>query len=210
MPQVTDEEARRLHDLIERAGKQPPTSTPTPAQPANDRQVGGDHYRAAAGGGNGGKQNDSRLKQFWSKVDFKGPRCGNLGRCWEHTAKNPGKSLKARVSYRLNVGSIGQGMHVCHHCDNPKCVRPSHLFLGTNNDNRQDSVSKDRHARGERHGMAKLTDEQVAEIRRRYKRVSYHVSNKNALAEEFGVHPEHIGLLVRGVYRKRKTNYGSK
>lgn len=151
------------------------------------------------------KNKDKSLKTLWSKVNFQGPKCGRRGRCWETSVK----SDQARKSYKLNVGDPGK-LHVCHHCDNPKCVRPSHLFLGTNNDNRQDSVLKDRHARGERHGRAKLTDSQIEEIRNRYVRKSYHDSNAKQLAKEFGIHQEYLGLIIRNTYRKKKTNYVSK
>jgi len=70
VPQVTDEEARRLRDLIEQAGKQPPTATPTPAQPANDRQIGGNHYRAAAAAN--GEQHWDRMWRLYREAWFVG------------------------------------------------------------------------------------------------------------------------------------------
>lgn len=149
------------------------------------------------------------IRRFWEKVDKNGPEHPTHGRCWlwlpykhmDYVRDSPA----ARKAYSLFNGKIIDGNHVCHHCDNRHCVRPEHLFQGTNLDNRLDSVRKQRHAHGERHGQVRLTDEQVADIRARYRRISYHQSNKNQLAEEYGIHPEYLGLLIRKSYRKGKT-----
>lgn len=69
-----------------------------------------------------------------------------------------------RVSYRIFKGEIGDRL-VLHHCDVPSCVNPEHLFLGTHKENMRDKVSKNRCAKGENHGMSKLKDDQVREIR---------------------------------------------
>jgi len=70
-----------------------------------------------------------------------------------------------RISYEINIGPIPDGMFVLHHCDNPPCINPDHLFLGTQADNCADMANKDRSTRGERNPQAKLTGEDVTSIR---------------------------------------------
>lgn len=87
-------------------------------------------------------------ERFWSKVS-KGDGC------WEWQAgrlptgygrfSDKGVEYKAhRFSWALAHGAIPEGMLICHRCDNPRCVRPDHLFLGTNSDNQRDMVNKNR------------------------------------------------------------------
>jgi hypothetical protein len=92
-------------------------------------------------------------------------------------------------------GPIPNGMLVCHTCDNRPCINIEHLFLGTHADNSSDMVSKGRQAQGERNGNAKLTLEQVTEIRSRYVPRSAH-ANTYTLAREFGVSRSAISLIV--------------
>lgn len=70
-----------------------------------------------------------------------------------------------RVSFSLWSGTGWiKSAHVLHRCDNPTCVRPSHLFLGTTQENTADKVAKGRHPRGEAHAGSKLTGEDVGWI----------------------------------------------
>jgi len=99
-----------------------------------------------------------------------------------------------RFAWERAHGPISPGLCVCHTCDVPNCVRPDHLFLGTNADNAADKVAKGRqsHARGELCGMAKLTRGDVARIRRAK---GTHVS----VAASFNVTAYHVGRIRRGV-----------
>lgn len=71
-----------------------------------------------------------------------------------------------RLSWLIHIGNIPEGMNVCHHCDNPLCFRPEHLFLGTIQDNVTDKMKKKRHntARGDKSPHSKLREFQVREI----------------------------------------------
>lgn len=104
-----------------------------------------------------------------------------------------------RVSWELHNGPIPEGMFICHRCDNPPCWRPEHLFLGSVQENHADMVAKNRQrgAVGERNAKAKLTRQDVAEIRRLYVRQSREFGTV-ALAERFGVSNVLIGKIVRG------------
>jgi hypothetical protein len=180
--------------------------------------------------------------RFWPKVNKSGPvpaHVPHLGPCWIWLgAIDPafgygkfgmgGRGYSPwnthRAAWFLTFGEIPAGMNVLHKCDNPPCVNPAHLFLGTFQDNTRDMFAKgrgavgDRHParsrgdylprgdehparlrgdylpRGEAHVNAKLTADDVREIRRRYAEggVAY-----KQLAEAFAVTASVIGLIVR-------------
>lgn len=108
--------------------------------------------------------------------------------------------LTHRVAYSLHYGVDPGSLLVCHRCDNPPCCNPAHLFLGTAGDNTRDMIAKGRvrAPRGERSGMAKLTDAQVEEIRARAARGETQAS----IAVDFGIHPAHASRVIR---RKRRA-----
>jgi hypothetical protein len=111
-------------------------------------------------------------ERFWMRVS-------KTDGCWNWTGYTTsggygtihvdGQTICAhRYSYVLHVGPIPDGVHVCHKCDNRRCVRPDHLFLGTRVDNMQDAIAKGRLPKGEKRGHAKLNDDCVRELRQRY------------------------------------------
>ena len=104
--------------------------------------------------------------------------------------------LAHRFSWKIHNGPIPNGMFICHHCDNPTCVRPDHLFIGTPKDNTQDSVKKGRHTPfpvliGTANPQHKLTNEQVREIRK-------NIESHAQAAARFGVTKSLICAIRRG------------
>jgi predicted DNA-binding protein (UPF0251 family) len=117
-----------------------------------------------------------------------------------------------RVAYRLFCGAIPDGLVVRHRCDNPRCVRPDHLELGTVADNNRDKATRnraprvtgDRHgrhtkpertARGSRHGCAKLTEDQARAIRA----MRSAGNTQQAVACQFGVSRRTVQFIERGI-----------
>jgi transposase len=108
-----------------------------------------------------------------------------------------GKTWKAhRLSYLFHVGDIPEGMSVCHRCDNPTCVNPSHLFLGTHDDNMQDMRAKGRNVAqpGTKNGRAKLTRNDVIAIRE----MAATGTRTGTIARQFGVSGQTVFGIVTG------------
>lgn len=115
-----------------------------------------------------------------------------------------GKTWRAhRAAWDEQVGPIPEGMHVLHHCDNRRCVRIEHLFLGTHLDNMHDCAAKGRRPRlhGERNGSAHVSQQVVEEIRRRYtgtKAGNPAFVSQTQLAREYGLTQGQVSKIVRG------------
>lgn len=144
------------------------------------------YYRNKRGGDitQKSKKEKSLAERFWEKV-----KTSTEENCWEWqgnknkqgygTFRN-GKMDKAhRISWVLHYGNNIGPLYVCHKCDNPSCVNPYHLFLGTNFENMRDMVEK---GRLKQRNNVKLTEEQVSEIRS-YKGNCTH----KQLGEKYGV-----------------------
>ena len=114
--------------------------------------------------------------KFWAKVDKSG-ECwiwtGHVNKEWGYgMVRRKGRPrLTHRWAWELTNGEIPAGLMVCHHCDVPACVNPTHLFLGTHQDNMDDMIRKcrarhDAPAVGSANGAAKLTEKDIPQIRR--------------------------------------------
>lgn len=143
---------------------------------------------------------------FWYRVDKRG-----RDECWEWQAgvnafgygriadKTNKKRyrLTHRLSYELHKGKIPDGMLVCHTCDNPACVNPRHLWLGTNADNIADRTRKGRTKhpvqKGEKHSQSKLTKNQVLEIRLDWKKGT----KARAIAKKYKISEGYVYDIVK-------------
>lgn len=111
--------------------------------------------------------------------------------------KRPVLGRVHRLMFEAEFGEIPEGMYVCHRCDVPSCINPDHLFVGSHRDNMQDAARKGRIAKGELSGKAKLTSDQVAEIRSRHAEGGV---TQKILGKEYGVAPRTISNIVN--YRR--------
>ncbi len=138
------------------------------------------------------------LRKFWSNIAVSDD-------CWEWRGTKTrlgygqhGKHFLGvhRLMYCLMIGTAGTN-HVLHRCDNRSCVNPKHLFLGDHFSNMADKVSKGRcnSLKGVNHKMAKLTDEEVSQIRALWSCGGY---TQQQLGDLFGVGQVNVGCIVRG------------
>jgi len=125
--------------------------------------------------------------------------------CWNWTGNHNGKMnrasfsfdghmmLAARFAFYIATGIWPGEWMVCHTCDNALCVNPKHLWLGTQKENMRDMVVKGRAAQGAANGSAKLTEDDVREIRSKYHTGKW---TQKQLAEEYSTNQVHIGEIV--------------
>lgn len=143
---------------------------------------------------------DSIESRFWSRVDL----AVGENECWNWTGylnksgrgciSWEGRKIHAsRMAYILTHGGIPDNLFVCHKCDNPRCVNPKHLFLGTPRDNVMDMIQKGRMCLGEQKPEHKLTASDVRQIRID---IASGLKTQDQLAEEYGVAQSTISKAV--------------
>lgn len=111
-----------------------------------------------------------------------------------------GRGIRAHRYVLEHVQGLNiDGKVVLHTCDNPACCNPDHLVVGTHVDNQADKTAKDRQAKGERNGSSVLTEQQVKDMRKKYK---FRFCTYKMLAEEYGVSKDTVQKAVRGIYWK--------
>jgi len=127
-------------------------------------------------------------------IEWQGPRSNGYGRMSIH-----GKTIAThRLAYAIRHGEVPAGLWVCHHCDNPPCMNPEHLFAGTRQDNVDDRERKGRNIpppihRYEDHHKAKLNWEIVGQIRQELLTMT-----QAAISRKRGIPPKTISDIVVG------------
>jgi hypothetical protein len=121
-----------------------------------------------------------------------------LGRGYGQLWYKGEKYLAHRLSYKINKGDIGD-YHVLHTCDNPKCINPDHLWLGTNTDNMNDKIKKGRVVKGENHPQAKLTDRQIKTLKSLYSTGEFFQKDLGII---FGIVQSQVSALINNKKRQ--------
>lgn len=138
--------------------------------------------------------------KFWDHVDKSGGcwnwRGGKTVHGYGRLIVPPRKGVvyAHRHAYELTFGPIPKGLEICHRCDNPSCVNPAHLFAGTHLANMQDARKKMRVRFGERHGGAKLTADNISEIRQ----LRCEGVEQRSIAVRFAVSQSTVSLILSG------------
>ena len=145
-------------------------------------------------------------QRFWSYVEKSegcwiwtgGTNADGYGGFWlskTETSSVRRKWRASRLAWIWEHGPIPPGMFVCHKCDVPACVRPDHLFLGTNRENMRDAASKGRVCKGVSHHLAVLTPEAVRDIRRRAANGEIHFH----IAKSLGINSGTVWKILNGL-----------
>lgn len=163
-----------------------------------------------------GKIGELRQMRFWSKVDMRGPR-----ECWEWQASltTSGYGRFKIASYEMVTASRfalistkreePAGMHVLHHCDNPPCCNPAHLYFGTPQQNVEDKLRRGRarsgNQSGANNGAAKLSDDQLRLV---VQRINEGWNNKQ-IAADLPISHSMVSLIRLGrMWRKQTAALG--
>jgi len=139
-------------------------------------------------------------KRFFEKVKktdkcwiWTGSKLHGYGQIYNRITNRPEGAH--RVSWEIHNGLIKKGLHILHRCDNPPCVNPEHLFIGTNAENVADAIKKGRNAKGSQCTRAKLNEKIVTEMKKMFKNGSTYkeVTNK------FGFNHHTVYSAIKGI-----------
>lgn len=107
--------------------------------------------------------------------------------------ENKKNAVASRVSYEIFKGTIPEGKYVCHSCDNPSCVKPAHLWIGTAQENASDMISKGRSLKGEQHIKSKLSKECILKIRQ----LAAEGLSQIEISKIYNARPGHINNIIK-------------